>query len=257
MKPLLVVAAMLFLAIPWNATSQPDTATVTNSDSIQVILLKNQLSLMKEHQNSLLTSVYWSLGVVLAVGLLLVGYGWYVNSKSIEREKTALKAELNGNIEERFSHIEVQFLRNIQTTVDNSIELHLNTISQNIENLSGQAKQINNNLSFETTQIRIVLSSALAKRDFDQERYGGSLVQGIVMLKYALEIKQESTVGDALDYIQKSLEHLIKSDMRVLDAYLISSFTNVIDQCPASHTLTVELIKQLFQEAREKHIIGT
>ncbi|KKL01516.1 hypothetical protein SD53_09670 [Rheinheimera mesophila] len=81
---------------PKNKTEE--TADVNNK---VVIELKAQLQEMKirndlleNYQSSLLSTVHWSLSFMGGIALLLIGYGWWSNSKIHEKDKQQLKQEI-------------------------------------------------------------------------------------------------------------------------------------------------------------------
>lgn len=55
---------------------------------------QTQIATMKEYHSSLLDTVYWALGTVATVAVLLVGFGWFANFKFHEAEKQRLKEDL-------------------------------------------------------------------------------------------------------------------------------------------------------------------
>src|SRR6266581_4289412 len=59
-----------------------------------LIALRAQLELMRSFQDSLLSTVYWSLGVLLVIVAVLVGFGWFANFRVYQRDLEGLKREL-------------------------------------------------------------------------------------------------------------------------------------------------------------------
>lgn len=62
-------------------------------------MLEAQLTSMREYHSSLLDTVYWALGGVFVVTGLLLGFGWFANFKVYERDKDALRSELEAKVE--------------------------------------------------------------------------------------------------------------------------------------------------------------
>lgn len=67
---------------------------------VEVLLLKEQNKILLDHQANLLAVITWSLGSIVTVGVLLVGFGWWANFKFHEGDKTELRRELNATISE-------------------------------------------------------------------------------------------------------------------------------------------------------------
>jgi len=84
--PLPTIAISMLL----KAMLSPSLAT---ADSLTVAL-RAQNAILISNQQALLTTVYWSLGIVTTIAFLLTGFGWLVNLRLYDRDKTALEASL-------------------------------------------------------------------------------------------------------------------------------------------------------------------
>jgi len=62
--------------------------------SLEIQLLKLQIKLTEKFQSNLLATVYWSLGVILGAVGVIIGFGWLFNFKIYERDKLAIKEEV-------------------------------------------------------------------------------------------------------------------------------------------------------------------
>lgn len=88
-----VITVILIIII-----AQPVFAAQTKNSSQDlenVKVLQTQLEVTKSFQNNLLQTVYWSLGTLATLAVLLVGFGWYTNFRVYERDKKALSEELH------------------------------------------------------------------------------------------------------------------------------------------------------------------
>lgn len=74
------------------APGGPPTLDPTGAQ--RVALLEAQLQTMRDYHSSLLDTVYFALAGVFLLASLLVGFGWFANFKVYERDKLALRAEL-------------------------------------------------------------------------------------------------------------------------------------------------------------------
>ena len=84
-----LIIMLLLIVCPAVASEPASDLTIANE---QIALLKQQVAMMKEHQESLLGTIHWTLGTVITVGIFLIGYNWFSNFKAYERDKEALKA---------------------------------------------------------------------------------------------------------------------------------------------------------------------
>jgi len=98
-----VLLAALTLFIDLTAIAAPDSTkqnqNLSASSSLQVannelILAKAELAASLRFQDQVLTTVYWSLGTIAGLAILLVGYGWWSNFRIYDRDKQSLEREL-------------------------------------------------------------------------------------------------------------------------------------------------------------------
>jgi hypothetical protein len=92
------------LLLSFSIITNAQTNTNFSLEMQETAILKAQLQVMQSDDQRLTTSVYWSLGVVGAIALLLVGYSWFTNMRIYERDKAALTQELEGKLETKFSN---------------------------------------------------------------------------------------------------------------------------------------------------------
>ena len=100
MKPIFLVGVICLLGVVGSANGQ----TVTRADSTLATdtqsqeLLQAQIEVMREYDQKLLDTVYWSLGVIGGIAVLLLGFGWFVNFKVYERDKRSMQQELDSTL---------------------------------------------------------------------------------------------------------------------------------------------------------------
>lgn len=66
---------------------------------VEVLQLSEQNKLLREHQGAMLSTVYWSLGVVVSIVILLMGYSIFMNLRFYEQDKLGLKSEIQSVID--------------------------------------------------------------------------------------------------------------------------------------------------------------
>lgn len=67
----------------------------------EVKALRAQLEVMWRYDQRLLYTVYWALGGLGTVVIAIIGFGWFANFRLYERDKAALKAELENAINQQ------------------------------------------------------------------------------------------------------------------------------------------------------------
>jgi hypothetical protein len=86
------------------STVPPSDGPVDNSAALELAVLRARLEEEQGHNGEVLQTVYWSLGVIATLTLLLVGYSWFTNFRVYERDKEmlaeALRMELRAGLAE-------------------------------------------------------------------------------------------------------------------------------------------------------------
>src|SRR5690349_22451097 len=108
------------------AQTQFSTLLVKN-DSVEVERLKDEIQLLKSFQSDILQTVYWGLGAVFALALLLLGYNWISANKMYERDRNALKEEIINA--QKQAHVE------LETRVNSALNTALITANETSQRL--------------------------------------------------------------------------------------------------------------------------
>src|SRR5437773_302723 len=88
-----LLTAALLQGSPSRVPPQAVTSPPVNRDSV-LVALRAQISIMERSEDRLLSTVLWSLGAIAGLGLLLLGFSWFLNFKVYERDKSLMRDEL-------------------------------------------------------------------------------------------------------------------------------------------------------------------
>ncbi|MCF5701367.1 hypothetical protein [Pseudomonas syringae] len=92
-----------------------------NNKNYELELLKQQNKLIKEFQSQQQTTVYWALGGVFGLVMILVGASFLTNFRFYEQDKERLKVELDTKLENFGAALSVQML-DYRREADQSVE---------------------------------------------------------------------------------------------------------------------------------------
>lgn len=102
----LVIVAGDAFAVAQLEPKTPSVAVASEPrESEEVAVLKAQLEVHKDYTQHILSTVYWSLGGVLSITMLIAGFGWFANFKIYEKDREILARELQAKLEEAISEL--------------------------------------------------------------------------------------------------------------------------------------------------------
>jgi len=85
---------------PAMVSRSPSVAlSLSNKDqTTEIAVLKEQNKALRDFQGSVLDTVYWALGGILALAVLLAGFSWFTNFKLYEKDKETLMKEFQDRL---------------------------------------------------------------------------------------------------------------------------------------------------------------
>lgn len=83
---------------PSAAASAPAPEQAQKESALHIEVLKAQVEQAKSFQDALLSTVWWSLGVVVVIAFALVSFSWWNNSRNYDRDKAAIRDEISNKL---------------------------------------------------------------------------------------------------------------------------------------------------------------
>lgn|GEM_PF-5890492 len=121
-----IVLVFVIIVRIWTFNISLTTDPIATTDDPTVAALEAQIAQERRYQEQLIQIVLWSIGGVMTIGVLLVGYGWYQNRIVYDRDRDALTQALGANIESVRAQIEntqTQHLEEQRIKLTNAIEV--------------------------------------------------------------------------------------------------------------------------------------
>jgi low affinity Fe/Cu permease len=232
----LVVTFLLFTGCCVSSVAISFAQTISSKNSQQEIaVLQAQLKLMQAYQASLLSTVYWSLGITLTITIILVTYNWFVNNKMSERDRAALNQELRGVIEENSSQKFAQIEKAHQESITNTIKEYVSEISSKIDSVNKQLPDIH---------FKVLQSEA---RYWEIQKVGANeLDRYLELLPIAMKMKSGANISIVLD----KLLDLMKNGNFPFHTFN-SDLIEFLDNLPNKYSPEVDAIKELLSKNRK------
>ena len=246
MAALLVLACTNVCAQPKNTQPVVTQAVMASAPapSDEVRVLKALLEAEKRHNENVLETVYWSLGFVGGITLLVVGFGWY-NSKAMhDRDIRSIKSEVSLEQSEKLNKAISDLTASIRAQSEKDIADGLaaaaNTTQKSIKSLAAKVKEIDFEIRFHKheTQIRYWV-----QRDVP----ANTLREHLFWLDDAKQAGDAYQIREALGGMQKWLEADAPVDAEEVPDYM-AALTGLGDE----FSINVQSIRRLLAQRRAR-----
>lgn len=201
-----------------------------------------ETDLAHHYFEQMLSVILWSLATVVTLAVLLVGYGWYVNSRVYERDRAMLmdevqrtarrhadttRAELDKAFDDALARYRLSaeeqrqalatFQANIERTAQSTLAAHLDANTESIRRLEFDVAH----LQAETWKNQRVFENALSC--------------GVEMLDVANKLRSPYHRDIALTEIHRDLEKIVADDARIASATLSQLEVALMHAPPTEH----------------------
>lgn len=200
---LLSVLLIALVGVPAEAELPP-----ASSQGELVTALKAQIEVMRSYDQRILATVYWSLGGLLTIAALLIGFGWFANFRVYERDKNALAQELRGQIIADTAKQRSEIEKVLGEAVTRLEERVREATKQQIDELSQEIKGVQKELSWEAAQLRYDVLTFQMREWMHQKNLVNALRIQTKKLAVALGIGDHFRIGDTLDEIVTTVRRI-------------------------------------------------
>jgi hypothetical protein len=259
MNKIIITLLILFSATAYGADVD-NTLLQKNLEAAntQIEVLKAQVEVMKSYQDNFLTTVYWSLGGVFSIVILLVGYNWFTNFKNQEKETqyfkdlilttlNASKKELIGELNVGKNELIAEILKQTNIKIDYENKKIRGDVAKDLDGL----KYNLNSYHSESKFISIEVLELQYEKWLAKPNYLLTTSIAVKLIEKAHSLKQNYRVTLYLEFLVTSLKSL-KSSLHTLSVDKISIVTKCIKNLEDEHEATCNLIKKLLNEITEK-----
>lgn len=213
-----------------NSTPAPVSRPQNQTESEKIAVLQAQLDLMRQYDQRLLNTVYWSLGSIGGIVLLVVGLGWYTNFRIYRRDVEDIKRDVKNDFENSLNSIRTSLRSDMLSESRNAVELAVKSALRDIREVQYQILKL------------------------EAERWERANIFGNTLLTYSEMIKlaNETIVGIHMPELLDSMLRLLKTKEVILNAGATAAITKALVAVPTEYSADVDAINQLIRSLKSK-----
>lgn len=238
-----ITLGLLGLIAFQGVAAAPKPVPAPSAPTQEVLILKAELAATLAQYDALLSTVYWSLGVVAGIAILLVSYGWVTNFRIYEREQKALKDELltliaNEQAESRriFSEKAVGLHETIGTTMQELTKSEFKALKSEISSIRAEFRGLMDDANIEIVKLHRDSWRA-------QDVRSNAVLESLEILEIAQRIGSDWRISETLDEIKTDLEVIAdKSKGHALDSDTTKELVKLLKKCGPHYEISARAI---------------
>jgi len=196
--------------------------------------LNNQLEELRRFNNSLLSTVHWSLGISVSIVVLLIGFSWYTNFKSFEEDKEKLIEDFNNLISKKVKLVKKELLTQIETVQKESTE----TIIKDVDKQFLHHKE----------RIMLLMSDSITKNTFswlEDGKYEEAIKSIAINLEFSTELHNNERINNSIDL----LRDILKNDFSI-SSESVQMINDAIKHLPDDYETEKSSLISIIQQKR-------
>lgn len=208
-----------------------------------ISLLKVQIASMESFQDTLISTVHWSLGTIFSLALVLIGYNWFSSVRAYEKEKKTFELELKSNlkVELEKAKSEVQLMaEKLNSGLDENIDEKISSLRSFYDSrLSSTQNSISKNVFYLEYNLRELERFNWKK----QQVYPNCLSSSLELLLISNKLKEDWRTSRTLGFIEEDLKSISFFSKTYPSVELRGKIIDALEHVPPSYHLIVKSIK--------------
>ncbi|WP_041059980.1 hypothetical protein [Vibrio owensii] len=208
-----------------------------------ISLLKVQIASMESFQDTLISTVFWSLGTIFSLALILIGYNWISGVRAYEKEKKIFELELNSNlkVELEKAKSEIQLLaEKLNSGLNENIDEKISSLRSFYDT---RLSLTNDSISRKIFYLEYNLRELERIEWSNQKVYNNCLSSSLQLLLISNELKEDWRISRALGFIEEDLKLIHSKSSNFPSIELRGKIMNALEHVPPSYHLVVQNIK--------------
>ncbi len=261
MRILLVAFAIIIsIAQPVNfaptISASQNSMTIEHKDLENIDVLRAQLETTKRFQADILSTVHWSLGVLVAISIILVGFGWYANFRVYERDKQSLREEVHSQMKLGLDKLNLaveskqsESLKLISEQITKETQEAHSSLRDHIEKNKINSERMLGAVVSDIKHLKIKLFKIERDHWIEKKVIHNALARSISILELAMSVRDFHTISEALDMVHNDLVEIHK-DRSIPDAIDITELTELLIKLDPKHKVIVDSIQAIMRQLR-------
>lgn len=228
-KLLLILSFSCIVMKSWAGTNDDKALLEKNliASNTQIEILKNQINLITSYQDKLLSTVYWSLGGIITLTVLLIGFNWFINVRNQDKEIENLK----NIIKNKINDAEFDLKKDVYSSLDTRIKTAVSLLERKV------------------IYLEIDISEQKCEKWILKKVYANALREQSNILKLLSQINSNYRTSLAFEKITEILELIIKEQKKsCLKPDLIKEIFQSMKLFQDSHQFTITKIEKILND---------
>jgi hypothetical protein len=230
LSKILTTVTFLILLSAIYITAQNDSSALPNptpSESEQIAVLKEQVKIMREYNQSILDTIYYALGGLVTTIAIVIGLGWYTNFRIYKNDLSNIRNELKTDFDSFKPSLREEMIEAAKKAGEAAVESSLRAIKS---------------LQYEMLLLE-------AKSWEEKESFVNAIMTYTDALPLAIEIHSELYVPKLIDRILQ----ILRSDKKLFfTAATLRAITKNLELIPQEYETDVAVIKKIIVSKREE-----
>jgi len=202
-------------------------------DAIQYLVRAN---------DKILQTVYWALGSILVILLLIIGLGWYNNLRVYRKDLDSMRESVSVAIKERASEIEGRLNTQIEKRAKDVLQSSKVAVQESIAQLQKSIDSLKSDL----LNIEWEIGNRAASDWLIRGQPITAAHRYCDLLNIAIQQGYDWRISDVLDSLRKT----IKIAGNRVDSSLVVNITNILGKLPSKYGPEREGIQNLLSKIR-------
>jgi hypothetical protein len=235
--------------LPALAASTGQPVAQQQSQATEVAVLKAQLATMQFFTDRLLATVYWSLGAVVVVAGLLIGFGWFSSLSVNERDIASLRSELAANQNALSATtrdaLEAAIAVKISEMAVTSKEYVTKTSEDLMRPVQASVSRLTSSLERLQTSTDYTKYRSVAWYWEARGVKGNELTQYINILELAVQEGDSFEISESL----KKIQELLNAGTKVMSS-TITKLVALLDSLPKEQSIHAEALREVLRTTK-------